>query len=482
MKFLNAKHNIIIAFLLFTPLSFSACSKSNAAQNESHEGHDHGEEGHEKGDHAEHEGHDHEKEEAHGKKNEEHGDEDREHEEEGHEGHGHGEDEAPDLDRPVSELFEENCEHNMKAHECDECRYEVGVVKARTDLFEGGLLTTVRAEQRSTVLPLRITGEVQFDERRVARIGTQVQGVVRKVHVTLGDKVTEGQALLEIESVEVGNTKAAYQEALAMEELARQNYDRIESLQKEGISSQKEMLLAKQELKAAKIRANVARGTLKRLGMTGSKKRGVSLNNSSGKLVLRAPSDGTVLGVNAVSGEVARTEEPLVTIGDNALLWVWADLYENDYARVAAGQAKDNLHAEVTVKAFPKRKFAGKVDFVSPAMSESSRTIKVRISVPNPDGELLAGMFADVDLFLPGSRQSLALPKDAVLEDEGRSFVFIHHKGDYFVRRPVNTGRSFPGFVEVKQGLEGQEAVVANGAFLLKSDVLRSKMGAGCAD
>jgi len=69
-----------------------------------------------------------------------------------------------------------------------------------------------------------------------------------------------------------------------------------------------------------------------------------------------------------------------------------------------------------------------------------------------------------------------------LLEDDGRSFVFVHHKDDYYIRRPVTLGSRLNGWVEIADGLNGNETIVANGAFLLKSDVLRSKMGAGCAD
>ena len=134
------------------------------------------------------------------------------------------------------------------------------------------------------------------------------------------------------------------------------------------------------------------------------------------------------------------------------------------------------------VKGYPSQEFRGVVDFVSPSMSEASRTVKLRIAVPNPKGELLAGMFAQVNVFIPGDEEVLAIPSQAVVEDEGRAFVFVHHHEDYYLRRPVKVGRAFSGFVEVSKGLSGDEVVVANGAFLMKSDVLRSKMGAGCAD
>jgi cobalt-zinc-cadmium efflux system membrane fusion protein len=104
------------------------------------------------------------------------------------------------------------------------------------------------------------------------------------------------------------------------------------------------------------------------------------------------------------------------------------------------------------------------------------------VAVDNPQGRLLAGMFAAVQVLLPGDETTLALPRDAVLEDEGRAFVFVHHHDDYYVRRPVTPGRVWGDRIEVVAGLSGGETVVAEGSFLLKSDVLRSKMGAGCAD
>lgn len=389
-----------------------------------------------------------------------------------HDGDEPEEREVSDLDRPVAELFAATCEHDRKTHECAQCRNEVGVVKAPAHLFDQGLLKTVSAEQRALKVPLQLTGEVQFDQRRVAHVSTQAEGLIRKVHVTLGDEVESGQALLEVDSVEAGDAQAAYLEARAEHKLAKRNYERLAALREEGISSEKALFRAKQELDSAKIRVDAASSKLARLGMA----------SSAGRLVLRAPADGTVLDMHAVAGEIARPGEPLVTVGDNASLWVWADLYERDIAVVTRAQRKAPLEAEIQVKAFPDRRFPGAVDFVSPVMSDSSRTVKVRIAVPNETRELLAGMFAKVDLFLPGEGEALSIPSRAVVEDEGRSFVFMHHHADYYVRRPVEVGREAAGWAEVTKGLTGDETVVADGAFLLKSDLLRSKMGAGCAD
>ena len=387
-----------------------------------------------------------------------------------------------DLDRPVPMLFDATCEHKKHSFECDECRYEIGVVRAPASLIEGGLIKTENAVHERIEIPLMLTGEVRFDERRVTHISTQAEGIIRTVHVALGDTVKKGQALLEIESVVVSEAEGAYLEAQATLRLARSNHERVAELRKESISSEKEYLQSQQKLEAAEIRSDSALGKLTRLGFTQTDAQALSQASAQGRLVLRAPTNGTMLSLHAVSGEVARTEESLATIGDNATVWVWADLYERDIARVTMKQKEHTLSAAVSVKAYPGDELPGVVNFISPSMAEASRTVRLRVDVKNPDGRLLAGMFATVKVFLPGEEEAIALSKSAVLEDEGRSFVFIHHHDDYYVRRPIVPGRSWGGRIEVIKGLVGSETVVTDGSFLMKSDVLRSKMGAGCAD
>lgn len=388
--------------------------------------------------------------------------------------HEHGDEPEPsDLDRPVAELAAARCEHEKPTHQCEECRYEVGFVRVDPSLLAGGLLSTAVAARTPVAVPLRLTGEVRFDERRVGHVSTQVEGLVRKVHVALGDRVKAGQPLLEIESVVVGEGQSAAAEANGLLELSRRNFTRVAELRAENIASEKEYLLAKQELEAAEIRAAGARSRLDRLGTGGT---------SGGRSVLRAPMDGRVLEMHAVSGEIARSEESLVTIGDNSAVWIEADLYERDLAIVSRGQAAGPLAATVQVRGWPGEDFHGVLGLVSPSMDERSRTVKVRVEAKNPDGRLLAGMFAEVKLFLPGKEEAVSVPRVAVMEDEGRSFVFVAHEGDYWVRRPVVPGRSWADRVELREGLQAGTTVVATGAFLLKSDVLRSKMGAGCAD
>lgn len=383
--------------------------------------------------------------------------------------------EISDLDRPVDAIFDEACEHGVKMFACDECRYEVGVVKAPATLFDGGLLHAVTPVREAVRVPLDLTGEVRFDERRVAHLSPPAPGLVRRVLVVVGDRVRRGDTLLEIESGEAGAAAAELREARSLLTLAEGRHERQGRLREQGIAAEKDFLQAEQELESARIRLEAATAQASRLGAAG--------DGTAGTLRLRASVDGTVLFLHAVGGEQVGPEQVVATIGDLATVWVWADLYERDLSRLpAAGPVPAPLPADVTVRAWPGRSFPGTVDFVSPSVEEGSRTVKLRVTVPNPDGRLLAGMFAGVRVYLPGDGQALAVPRDAVLEDEGRRFVFVYHHDDYYVRRPVTAGRAWGDRLEITEGLRGDETLVAEGAFLLKSDVLRSKMGAGCAD
>lgn len=400
------------------------------------------------------------------------------------EGHGHGEAKASDLDQPVEALMARSCEHGKRTFECDECRYEVGVARVPRAMLDDGIVRTAVASRRRLEAPLPLTGEIRFDERRVTHLAPSTESRVRAVRVSLGQRVRAGEGLVELESVALGEAQSQYLEARGALELARRSAERADALRKDQIASEKEWLVARQEHEAAEIRARAAREKLVRLGLSAAEVEALPERGGAagrGALALRAPAAGIVLEMHAVPGELVRPDQAIITVGDLADLWLWADLYEDQLGRVvSAGKAP--LRAGATVKAFPGEVFPGTVDLVGPTMDEKTRTVKVRIGVRNPDGKLRSGMFAAVQLYLPGEEEALAVPREAVLADEGREFVFVHHHGDYFVRRPVVTGRRSVDWVEVRQGLSGGETLAAAGAFLLKSDVLRSKMGAGCAD
>jgi cobalt-zinc-cadmium efflux system membrane fusion protein len=402
-------------------------------------------------------------------------------------GHGHGHGAPSDLDRPLVDLVSARCEHGVPTHSCAACRYEVGFVAVPPDVLAAGVVRTAAAAERVVTEALALPGEIRHDERRLAHVTPVVDGVVRAVHVDLMDAVTAGQPLLTLESAALGDAGGEWREARALRRLHQQNHRRAKALRERRILSEKEFLAARADLEQAEIRAQVARSKLLRLGLHEEDVAALAAGGPLGRLVVRAPIAGRVLDLRAVPGAVVGPGESVLLVGDLRQLWLWASVYERDLAAVLAAVEGGGASAEVSVDAFPGRTFRGTVDVVGGAVSAQTRTVPLRIVLPNPDELLRPGMFATARLVAGAPAPTLAVPAEAVLTDEGRDFVFVRHGSEadgaaQFVRRPVVRGREDRGWVAVRGELGAGQEVVTAGAFLLKSDVLREKMGAGCAD
>jgi cobalt-zinc-cadmium efflux system membrane fusion protein len=404
-------------------------------------------------------------------------------------GHGYAEEaEGSDLDRLLAELRAARCEHGMPTYICDECRYEVGFVKVPPELFDplrGGALRTARAERRTAAESRSFNGEVRLDASRSAYIGPRAPGVVAAIHADLGRRVLKGQVLYTVDSSEARKEAAEYLKARAAVDLARLTVQREEELFARKICPQKDLLEAQAALRQAEADQASAEGNLRSMGFSSEQIEALAQDatgEASGILSVRAPFTGTVLEQTLHLGASVVPGDPLLLLGDDAVVWVLATIYENEVAALEEARWRGTVTAAVTVAAFPGREFAGVVDRLEGTLDRVTRSLRVRLLVPNPDGALKAGMFARVRLALPIGAAATAVPAGAVMEDEGRAFVFVRAEGSYFVRRPVRTAGEAGGWIFVSEGVAEGDEVVVQGAFLLKSDVLRSKMGAGCAD
>jgi cobalt-zinc-cadmium efflux system membrane fusion protein len=408
----------------------------------------------------------------------------------GHEGHGeHGEEEGGDLAMSAAEILAAECEHGRPTHQCAECRYEVGVVKLDPSLLRGsgdgeqGIVGRMRATARALPHVIEAVGEVGLDENTVAHIAPRIPGTIAAVRADIGSKVREGTPLFEIDSVELGQATTAYMKSGTMTALARKNYEREKALVQRKISSEKELIDAQISYEQSRAELMAAEQGLQALGL--SKDEIARLAGRSVplcRLVVRAPFAGTITARHAAVGELAGPESDVFVLADLATVWVWAGIYEHDIAALVKATARGSVPVEIRAHAFPDRVFKGKLDYVAAALDETTRTVRVRASIPSQNGALKPGMFCKVRALLSPGEKAVALPHEAVLSDEGVSFVFKLLKDDYYYRRAVTTGRQFGDWVEIVEGVAPGEVIVARGAFVLKSDVLRSKMGAGCAD
>ena len=401
---------------------------------------------------------------------------------------GHGDEHESQTNEPISRehsLEEAVCEHGMRTIDCDNCRYELGVVKLQPSVANALIETTVIKDTPRTTI-LKLTGQVQLDKTRVVDVVSTGSGQVKRVEKLLGQEVTEGDILAVIHSADLGAGKAQFLEVQARLELATSTFEREKELYEKKISSEADYLSASSELKVAQAYYAAAERRLRLFGLDTEQISTIKNEKENGlfaALVLRAPQSGTIIAQNVSAGALVDTTESLYTIADLTNVWVWYDLYEKDLAvlhdRLSSGRT---VAAKVRVKAFESEVFDGLVDLIGSQVDEHTRTVKLRVQVKNEQRKLKPGMFAEAEISVRLEGSITAVPSSAVLSDEGMAFVFQHWKDDFWVRRDVQVGREQGGMVEVLNGIPEGATVVSRGAFMLKSDILREKMGAGCAD
>ena len=399
----------------------------------------------------------------------------------GHEEHDEAAYGAVDLDS----LERLECEHGVRTVDCDGCRFEIGVVKLKASTAKA-LVSSGKLQEMARVATIRVTGQVELDPTRAVDVSSPSGGVVTRVSGFLGDRVAQGDVLAVIRSSELGEAKAAYIEAVAKLRTAERTLERESDLHEQKISSEADHLDALKEFQVAEGYLAAADKRLHLFGLDEAAIRSVVTEKHNGgfaDLVLRAPRGGTIVSQKVSEGRLVEAGQPLSTIADLSNLWVWCDVYPGDLAALHDALSKrTRLDAVVQVSAFKDRVFPGSVDLIGSTVDEHTRTAKLRIQVRNEDGRLRPGMFVHAEIAVPAEGRLTVVPREAVLSDEGKHFVFQHWKDDLWVRRDVKLGESQGRYVEIVDGLPRDARIVTGGAFMLKSDVLRGKMGAGCAD
>lgn len=336
-------------------------------------------------------------------------------------------------------------------------------------------LATQAAERRNIPRVLQTTGEVQLNADRVTHIVPVVPGIVVEVSRSLGDLVRKGEMLARINSTELGEAKLAFLQAQVDVEVAEKTCQRERSLLDRKATTEQAVLEAEGALRKATVHRTVAETRLHFLGLNEEEVARISREHGQEQsvLTLTAPLDGRIVSKHISLGEYVAVDQALFEIADLGTLWVLADVYERDLAAVLAGPRR----GECDVRAFPNKVFPGEVTYLTETMDATTRTVKVRLSVPNPEGLLRPGMFATVRLSLEERPPVVAVPEEALLSEGGRTCLFVAEEGGVFHRRWTETGVRSGGWVEVPLGIVEGEPVVTRGAFLLLSELAKKGFG-----
>ena len=328
------------------------------------------------------------------------------------------------------------------------------------------------------------TGKILVPENSVAVIGPVNEGRIVRLYAGQGTRVRKGQKLADLESADIDQAEADYLKALADYEnavrssaaevkLAQESYDRNKLLFEQSITAGKNLQSAEHDLEVAKAnRENSVNGTKAALTAARRHLLILGLNDATidaltkktdlaATFSLNSPIDGIVVERNATVGASVGTDANVFKIIDLSHVWIDADVFEKDLPRVRTGQ-----DVKLTVTAFPQSTFSGKVILINSVVDPDTRTVKVRTEVANPDGRLKPDMFANVQIITDVNRAAISIPQSAVLNDEGKSIVFVA-EGDRYDKRQVQPGIQNNDRVEIVDGLKAGDKVVVKGNYLL---------------
>jgi Cu(I)/Ag(I) efflux system membrane fusion protein len=321
---------------------------------------------------------------------------------------------------------------------------ESGEFRVAPERLQAIGVRTVQAERRTLAPSLRATGRVAWDETALHDVSLKVRGWVGELHVdAVGDRVERGEVLFTLYSPELYAAQREYR-------LAREAQARARGT---GAPERADYLVA-----AARNRLrlwDVAPADLERIAAASAPLE---------FLPVRSPARGFVVEKDVVAGAAVEAGQRLYRIAPLDPVWIEAEVYEQDIPLVTQG-----MQAAIEVPALPGRRFEGTVAWVYPSVSESTRTARVRVELPNPDLALRPDMFVNLAL-VAAPQERLVVPLSAVLHAGERSFVFLDLGGGRLRPQPVEVGLRVGEEVEILAGVAEGQAVVASATFLVASE------------
>src|SRR5581483_2044846 len=287
------------------------------------------------------------------------------------------------------------------------------------------------AEQGPIALRLERLAEIKFDSNRVVHVVPRVDGVVSRVDVSQGQNVSKDALLAVLDSRELAELKANYLADYARRDLARQNFEREKGLWEKKISSEKDYLDAKTALAEADIALTASMQKLRALGLSQDYVESLTASKDANltSYEVRAPIAGTVIERHLSLGEAVSADKDVFVIADASAVWVDVTIYPQDMAVVRAGQS-------VRIDLGDNHPEQGKIAFVTPNLSEETRTGVARVILDSADGHLKPGLFVKVSIETGEEQARIRLPKSAIQNYANGLAVFVK-EGEKFEPRPV---------------------------------------------
>jgi len=350
---------------------------------------------------------------------------------------------------------------------------EAPIVRLSEAARQRAAIAVLVVQARSVNDVLSTPAELQLNGDRVAMVGPRVAGRVAGIAVSMGDRIVNGTVLATIDSPDVGSLFASYTSAQATESVAQRTYQREKELFARRISAEREVLAAEAALASATSERRSVESRLQALGVPLPP--AGSTGPTSVLLPIRSPIQGTVIERNATIGAPVGPDTVLFKLADLSTLWLVAKVPETSMRDIRRGDT-----VTVKVDALPDQPVSGRVSYIGATISETTRTVDVRIDIPNGTSQLKPGMFARAQLATHAARERadrILIPQVAVQELNRKRVVFVPRTDGGFDVRVVTVGASVGDDIEVLSGLKAGDTIVTNGSFTLKSQAVRGETG-----
>lgn len=348
---------------------------------------------------------------------------------------------------------------------------------------QAGVIATEAIQPSDVPEILRVPGKIVLPDNGTWRVGAIAAGRVERVLVSQGDHVRQGQLLASMHSRDVHEAKAEYLTAMseqsrleAAEALAKKNFERTQRLYALKAASLEQTELARQQWLDAQAAARNSAFTVQRSrshleGTLGIPATSEEMTKKAELLPIRAPASGYVLEKHATPGTVVEPSTDLFVIGELKRLWMIASVREEYLGKLRVGQL-----AKIAVSGNPELHVEGRLTNVGQQFNATTHVMQVRIEFENPDQRLRPEMLADAEIPIGGAKPMLLVPSDAVQQIDSQDVVFVRTGPDHFAMQPVRTAQFLGNRIPILEGLKAGEQVVTRGAFVVKSEMLKSAM------
>lgn len=318
---------------------------------------------------------------------------------------------------------------------------------------------------------LRVSGSIQVDEQRVARLGASVTGRINDIDAVLGQHVKQGQVLATLNSTELAQNQLSYIKALQQISLQTKAVERARLLLEADVISAAELQRREAELASAQAELYAARDQLLVLGMT---EQAIKQLTNSGQMrafsSVTARLNGTVISRKVNLGQVVQPAEELFIVADLSHVWAVAEVPEQQIELIQEGE-----DVKIEIPALGGKQMTGKLIYVGDVVNPETRTVTVRTDIENVGGSIKPDMLISM-LVKSKPTPHLAVPLQAIVRENDKDHIFVQISPNKYRLKEVVLGVEYDGAVAVTRGVDAGEIVVGEGAFHLNNERKRKEL------